>query len=569
MRPMFYDVVVVGGGLAGMRAAIAAHDAGVKVGLISKIHPVRSHSGAAQGGVNAALGNHPEGHDDSPDRHAYDTIKGSDFLADQDAVEIMTAAAPGIIIEMEHWGCPFSRFEDGSIAQRPFGGAGFPRTCYGADRTGLYLLHTLYEQVVKRGIGVLYERFVTRLAVRDERCAGVVVMNLHSGEFETIAGNAVIFATGGSGRIYSTNTTNAHASTGLGVAIPYWAGVPLKDMEFIQFHPTGLDGSSILMTEGCRGEGGYLINNSGERFMKNYVSEKVMELAPRDIVARSIRTEINEGRGFEDRYVHLDLRHLGAERIMERLPGIREICLKFRNIDPIKEPIPIQPAMHYTMGGIDCDKDGVTACEGFYAAGECACVSVHGANRLGGNSLLETIVFGARVGKYAAEKAKGEAQTGDSDTLNRAKKVEEDRYRQLRTSDGRENPYEIKDELSAIMVDKAGIFRNETDMRKAVDEIAVLKDRFRKIRPIPDTGKFNYDFLWVTEIAGNLDTALTVAAGALNRTESRGAHFHLGFPKRLDEQWLKHTLYAYSPEGPQISYAKVNPGKYPPEERKY
>ncbi len=382
---MFYDVIVVGGGLAGMRAAIAAHDAGVKVALISKIHPVRSHSGAAQGGINAALANHPDAKDDTPDRHAYDTIKGSDFLADQDAVEIMTATAPEIIYEFDRWGCPFSRFDDGSIAQRPFGGAGYPRTCYGADRTGLYLLHTLYEQVVKRNIEVLYERFVTKLAVKAGKCAGVVVMNLHNGEFQAIGANAVIFATGGSGRVYSVNTTNAHASTGLGVAIPYWAGVPLEDIEFIQFHPTGLDGSSILMTEGCRGEGGYLTNNKGERFMKNYVSEKIMELAPRDITSRSIQTEINEGRGFEDRYVYLDLRHLGAKKIMERLPGIREICINFRSIDPIKEPIPIHPAMHYTMGGIACDKDGLTLLDGFYAAGECCCVSVHGANRLGGN----------------------------------------------------------------------------------------------------------------------------------------------------------------------------------------
>ena len=248
---MFYDVLIVGGGLAGLRAAIAAFDAGAKVGLLSKIHPVRSHSGAAQGGINAALGNNPDGRDDSPERHAYDTIKGSDYLADQDAAEIMAEAAPGIVIEMEQWGCPFSRYEDGTIAQRPFGGAGFPRTCYGADRTGLYLLHTCYEQVVKRNIEVLYERFVTKIAVRDGRCAGVVVMNMHTGEFQTIGAKAVIFSTGGSGRVYSVNTTNAHSSTGLGVVMPYWAGVPLKDLEFIQFHPTGLEGSSILMTEGC------------------------------------------------------------------------------------------------------------------------------------------------------------------------------------------------------------------------------------------------------------------------------------------------------------------------------
>jgi len=566
---MFYDLIIVGGGLAGMRAAIAAHDAGVKVGLVSKIHPVRSHSGAAQGGVNAALGNHPDGHDDTPDRHAYDTIKGSDFLADQDAVELMTYMAPEIIIQFEHWGCPFSRYENGSIAQRPFGGAGFPRTCYGADRTGLYLLHTCYEQVVKRKIDVLYEHFVTRLAVKDNRCAGVIALNLHTGEFESIAGNSVVFATGGSGRVYSINTTNAHASTGLGVAIPYWAGVPLKDMEFIQFHPTGLEGSSILMTEGCRGEGGYLLNNKGERFMKNYVSEKIMELAPRDIVARSIQTEINEGRGFENSYVHLDLRHLGAKKIMERLPGIREICLKFRNIDPIDTPIPVHPAMHYTMGGIDCDKNGETSLEGFYAAGECACVSVHGANRLGGNSLLDTIVFGNQTGKHVAEKIKGMSQTIDTDALNDGLAAEKDRYKKLQSSEGKENPYDIRNELSALMNEKIGIFRNETDMTSAVDEIKSLKRRFERLRPIPETGKFNYDFLWVTEIAGNLDTALAISTGALNRKESRGAHYRIDHTKRVDQEWLKHTLHKYRPDSPEISYKPVTMGKYEPEERKY
>ena len=566
---MFYDVIIVGGGLAGMRAAIAAHDAGVKVGLLSKIHPVRSHSGAAQGGINAALGNHPEGHDDTPDRHAYDTVKGSDFLADQDAVELMANMAPEIIVELEHWGCPFSRFDDGSIAQRPFGGAGFPRTCYGADRTGLYLLHTCYEQVVKRNIDVHYEHFVTRLAVKSGRCAGVIALNLHTGEFEALACNAVIFATGGSGRVYSFNTTNAHASTGLGVAIPYWAGVPIKDMEFIQFHPTGLEGSSILMTEGCRGEGGYLLNNKGERFMKNYVSEKIMELAPRDIVARSIKTEINEGRGFDNSYVHLDLRHLGAQKIMERLPGIREICIKFKNIDPIKQPIPIHPAMHYTMGGIDCDKNGTTVMEGLYAAGECSCVSVHGANRLGGNSLLETVVFGNQTGRYVAEKIKGMSQTVDTDTLNAGLDSEKGRYKRLRTSDGKNNPYEIRNELSHLMNDKLGIFRNEADMKRAVDEIKGLKKQFEKLRPMAETGKFNYDFLWITEIAGNLDVALAIATGGLNRTESRGAHFRIDHTKRLDEQWLKHTLHTYYPEAPEITYKAVTLGKYEPEERKY
>ncbi|MCP4582094.1 MAG: FAD-binding protein, partial [candidate division Zixibacteria bacterium] len=358
-------------------------------------------------------------------------------------------------------------------------------------------------------------------------------------------------------------------STGLGVAIPYWAGVPLKDMEFIQFHPTGLEGSSILMTEGCRGEGGYLLNNRGERFMKNYVSEKIMELAPRDIVARSIQTEINEGRGFEESFVHLDLRHLGSQKIKERLPGIREICQKFRNIDPIDTPIPVHPAMHYTMGGIDCDKNGATSLEGFYAAGECACVSVHGANRLGGNSLLDTVVFGTQTGNFVAEKVKGMSQTVDTDALNSGLNSEKDRYHKLQSSEGKANPYDIRNELSEVMNEKLGIFRNETDMKAAVDQVKMLKIKFDSLRPITDTGKFNYDFLWVTEIAGNLDTALAIATGGLNRTESRGAHFRIDFTKRLDDDWMKHTLHNYHPEDPEITYKPVTMGKYEPEERKY
>ncbi|HBC46977.1 MAG TPA: succinate dehydrogenase/fumarate reductase flavoprotein subunit, partial [candidate division Zixibacteria bacterium] len=318
------------------------------------------------------LANNPDSHDDTPERHAFDTIKGSDFLADQMAAITMTNDAPRVIFEMEHWGCPFSRTDDGKIAQRPFGGAGYPRTCYGADKTGLYLLHTLYEQTVRLNTHYYEEWMVLQVAI-DEKgiCKGVVALNIPDGTIEMIGANAVIFGTGGAGRMYG-NTTNAHVSTALGIAMPYWAGIPVKDMEFIQFHPTGLYRSNILMTEGCRGEGGYLINSEGERFMKRYVSEKVMELAPRDITSRSITTEIEQGRGINNAYVYLDLRHLGKDKIMERLPGIREICLDFANIDPIVSPIPVNPSMHYTMGGIDTNYDGETVSPGFYAAGECA-----------------------------------------------------------------------------------------------------------------------------------------------------------------------------------------------------
>ena len=403
-----HQLIIVGGGLAGLRAAVEAQEDGIDVAILSQVWPGRSHSGAAQGGINAALANDPDGHDDTPEKHAFDTVKGSDYLADQDAAYQLTQDAPGVIFEMEHWGCPFSRYDDGRIAQRPFGGAGYPRTCYGADKTGHYLLHTLVEQAYKRGVTMYTEQFVLRLIVQDGVCRGVVAYDMVRGGFEAFVGDAVVMATGGAGRTYS-NTTNAIISTGYGMAMAYHAGVPLKDMEFVQFHPTGLYTTNILMTEGCRGEGGYLINDEGERFMAKY-APKMMELAPRDITARSIWTEILEGRGIGGKdYVYLDLRHLGEAKIAEKLPGIRDLAIHFEGVDPVSEPVPIVPSQHYTMGGIDTDKDGRTEMPGLYAAGECACVSVHGANRLGGNSLLETIVFGRRAGKAAAEAIGGGA----------------------------------------------------------------------------------------------------------------------------------------------------------------
>ncbi|MBM3148327.1 MAG: FAD-binding protein, partial [Actinobacteria bacterium] len=410
MTAFRHQMLVVGGGLAGLRAAVEAKLAGIDVAVLSQVHPGRSHSGAAQGGINAALANNPDGRDDTPEKHAFDTVKGSDYLADQPAAMQMCQDAPGRIYEMEHWGCPFSRYDDGRITQRPFGGAGFPRTCYGADKTGHYLLHTLVERSYKLDIKLYVEWFVSRLIVEDGRCVGVVAYDMTGSAgpgggggaaaaggadagFHAFLGEVVVIATGGAGRIYS-NTTNAIISTGGGAALAYHAGVPLKDMEFVQFHPTGLRTTNILMTEGCRGEGGYLVNDNGERFMERY-APKAMELAPRDITARAIWTEILEGRGIGgEPYVYLDLRHLGEAKIAERLPGIRDLAIHFEGVDPVSEPIPIVPSQHYTMGGIDTDVDGRTPLPGLYAAGECACVTVHGANRLGGNSLLETIVFG-------------------------------------------------------------------------------------------------------------------------------------------------------------------------------
>ena len=407
-----HDILIIGGGLTGLSAVMKC-DPDLSTAIISKVHPLRSHSVAAQGGINAAMGNNPEGKDDTWEKHAFDTIKGSDYLADQDAAELLCQEATSAIFELEHLGVPFSRFPDCVIAQRPFGGAGFPRTCYAADRTGQMILHTLYEQCLHKKVKFYDECLVTNLVVKDGKCLGVVAYDLATGRIIPFKARAVIFATGGYGRVY-LRSTNAFINLGSGIGMAYRAGIPLKDMEFVQFHPTSLYGKNILITEGARGEGGYLLNNKGKRFMAEYASS-AMELAPRDIVARAIQTEIDEGNGFENQYVHLDLRHLGKEKIMKRLPGIREICLYFGGLDPIDSPIPIQPAQHYSMGGIDVDKTCASQVEGFYAAGECACVSVHGANRLGGNSLLDAVVFGTITGETVSHFVKGSKERKDDE----------------------------------------------------------------------------------------------------------------------------------------------------------
>jgi succinate dehydrogenase / fumarate reductase flavoprotein subunit len=511
------------------------------------------------------------------ERHAFDTVKGSDYLADQDAVWRMISDAPKRIYEMEHWGCPFDRTAEGKIAQRPFGGAGFPRTCYSADLTGHVLLHTLYEKAVQfeaaaeRQEMIFYDEWmVTRLATEEGVCRGVVALDLSTGQLEAFMAEAVIFATGGAGRVYG-NSTNAVINTGMGMAVPYWAGVPLKDMEFIQFHPTTLIGTNILMTEGCRGEGGYLTNNQGERFLGNYDdSRKAMEVAPRDIVSRNMTREIEGGRGFEEAYVHLDLRHLGAEKINTRLPGIRSLCLNFIGVDPIKEPIPVQPGQHYTMGGIDTNIDGASRMEGFYAAGEGASVSVHGANRLGGNSLLETIVYGAiagdAAGQYVLSKEvsmQGEAALGD------ALKQEQEKIDTLLAQEGAEDPSLIREELTQLMAKNVGVFRQKEPLQEALDKIRELQDRYKKIKLRYSGKTFNYDLKWNLELKGNLDVAEAIVAGALAREESRGSHSRLDLPKRDDEKWLKHTLAYYDPEGVRLDYSEVDLSRWEPKERKY
>jgi succinate dehydrogenase / fumarate reductase flavoprotein subunit len=567
MEILSHDILVIGGGLTGLRAALEAKSADRDVAILSKVHPLRSHSVAAQGGINAALGNAPTPQKDSWENHAFDTIKGSDYLADQNAVEVLCREGIEQVIEMEHWGTLFSRTEDGKIAQRPFGGAGFPRACYAADRTGHNLLHVLYEQVIRLQIPVYEEWYALALIVGEGRCMGVIGFNLFEGKIVPIHAKSVILATGGYGRIY-LKSTNALINTGSGCYFAYQAGVPLKDMEFVQFHPTSLYGTNILITEGARGEGGYLINAKGERFMERY-APKLMELGPRDIVARGIQTEINEGRGFEGGYVHLDLRHLGKEKIMDRLPGIRQICIDFGGVDPIGEPVPIQPAQHYSMGGIDTTLDGETRLPGLFAAGECACVSVHGANRLGGNSLLETIVFGKRAGRKASQESEKEEGRFPMSALQENLKTFQTKLEGVLESGGEELCFRLRDELKVLMTEQVGIFRKESDLRFAKEKIINLKQRAKRVGIKQKSLAFNYELIQYLELEGMIHVGEVIVEGALSRNESRGSHFRLDYPERDDERWLRHTLAYKTSEGPRLEYKEVAITSYPPKERTY
>lgn len=556
-----HDVVVVGAGCAGMRAAIEAFDVGADIAVVSKLHPVRSHSGAAEGGINAALGNASE---DNPEIHAFDTVKGSDYLGDQDAIEVFTREAVDDLYQLENWGCVFSRTEDGKIAQRPFGAAGAPRTAYAADITGHVLIQVLYEQMMRRSINVYEEYFAWKLVVEDGRCQGVICWDLVHGGLKVIGAKTVIICTGGAGRLFRA-TTNAHACTGDGMAMALRAGVPLKDMEFMQFHPTTLYPSGILITEGCRGEGGYLINNEGDRFMAKY-APNAMELASRDVVSRSEQTEIDEGRGVNGS-IYLDLRHLGAEKIITRLPGSRELAMTYAGVDPIHEPIPVRPGAHYHMGGVDTDMWCKTELEGLYAAGEAGCVSVHGANRLGGNSLMETITFGRRAGRAAAEWALANTTVTVPDGA--VTDAERELKALLDRNEG-ERPWKIRDELGSTMLENFGVFREEKKMTAQLGILEGLRERYQSV-VVEDKGNvFNNDLTQAIELGYLLDLAECMIQAGIARKESRGAHARpYDYPTRDDENFLKHSVTRWIADRPVLDYKPVTMTKWTPEERKY
>ena len=556
-----HDVLIIGAGLAGMRAALSAGQAGADVAVVTKVHPVRSHSNAAQGGINAALTDRG----DDWREHAYDTIKGSDYLGDQDAIEVMCREAGGEVISMEHMGVIFNRDDEGRLGTRAFGGQRQARTFFVSDFTGQALLHVLYEQVMKAGVRIYEEWFLLSLIVEDGECAGAVIMEIRSGEIHVVRSKTVIIASGGLGRVFEPST-NALICTGDGMSAAYRVGASLMDMEMVQYHPTTLKGSGVLITEGARGEGAYLLNSEGERFMKRY-APNMMELASRDVVSRAEQTEINEGRGI-DGCVMLDVRHLGERVINERLSQIREIGRDFANVDLLYEPIPIRPGMHYQMGGVKTDVDGQTQIPGLYAAGEAACVSVHGGNRLGANSLLDTLVFGRRSGEHAAETAKTKPHSetvsdadADADRRNIQRLLDND-------SDG-EMFGAIRRQMGDAMNQHLAVFREQNGMESALQDLRGLRERYNRVA-VTDKGKtFNTNLLFTLELGFMLDCAEAVALSAIERKESRGAHTRTDAPDRDDDNWLRHILVRHTDDGPQVDYMPVVITDWEPQTRSY
>jgi succinate dehydrogenase flavoprotein subunit len=561
-----HDVLIIGAGLAGQRAALAAARQGSTVAIMSKVHPVRSHSNAAAGGINAAL--NP---DDSWESHAYDTVKGSDYLGDQDAIEIMCREAPEEVLWLEHQGVTFHRNPEGLLGTRAFGGASAARTYYVADITGQALLHVLYEQLMKTHAQVdrFEEWFVTGL-VQDERghCCGAVCRNIRDGQMELFSAKAVILASGGAGQCFKP-TTNALICTGDGIAQAYRIGAPLMDMEMIQYHPTTLAGNGILITEGARGEGAHLYNAQGERFMESYAPNK-LELASRDVVSRAEQTEINEGRGFPDGTVALDITKVPRKRTLEALREIVNIGRDFAGVDITREPIHIKPGCHYIMGGVKTDIWGETQIPGLYAAGEVACVSVHGGNRLGANSLLDTLIFGRRAGEHAARRAQGMAMPVPARSHLADQEREIEAIRRRSGGPGTRRISEIKDELGTMMNDKVAVFRDQEGLLQAHETIRRLKEQ-ASVAAVDDRGTvFNQDILGAIELGYMLDVAECIVVGALERRESRGAQFRLDFPKRNDDEWLKHIdLSVNGGDVPKVTYSPVTITKWEPQERTY
>jgi fumarate reductase flavoprotein subunit len=567
-----HDIVVVGGGAAGLRAAIAAVEADprISVAMVSKVYPMRSHTVSAEGGAAAYV----PGSDDSLEKHLYDTVKGSDFLADQDAAEYFVEQATHELTLLEHWGCPWSRNPDGSVATRPFGGMTVPRTWFATDKVGFHMLHTLFQHSMRFDRIVRYdENFATRLLVDGGACRGVAAIDIRSGAMRCFLGRAVILATGGAGKCFPF-TTNGTIKTGDGMALAYRAGVGLKDMEFVQYHPTGLPGTGILITEASRGEGGYLINSEGERFLvtRDYGVGQKAELGPRDMISRAMILEIEAGRGIKGTYgehMNLDLRHLGEAKITAKLPFVRELASTYVGVDPVHAPIPVRPVVHYMMGGVDTDLRAATPLAGLYAAGETACVSMNGANRLGSNSLTECLVFGARAGVEAVAHARA-TSAGDEAPLRSQTEAEAARIDALRgRKKGGEKIAQIRHEMQLSMERGCGVYRNQPAMQQTVAELAQLKGRYADL-VLEDSSKvFNTEILQALELGNLLDVAEAVAVAAAARRESRGAHACRDYPKRNDQEFLHHSMVFFTPAGPRLDRKSVTITRFQPEERKY